>query len=323
MTTAISISITPINTRLYLGDTQQYISIATYDDGSIVDVSSIATWSVSDSLLGEINSSGLFTSKGLGTIIISVEYSNGGSPVTTVQTATTLLIHSPLIIPIVSDETSLYRPTTENYLALITSQYQNSPKFLEWVFGFVDMAVDIQKLATSLVFYFSFDKIIKLNIATEELNSLTTEAGAILTTEMMAAIGDQLDMIGVILGQKRTVNFQPTGGISPILDDDTYRILLRAKVLMNHWDGKSASLQIAWANLFPGGKISIQDNQNMTVSVLLTGTFSSIINDLIINEYIIPRPQGVLFNYYYGTTPFFGFDRQDEYIAGFDTGNWV
>jgi hypothetical protein len=34
-----------------------------------------------------------------------------------------------------------------------------------------------------------------------------------------------------------------------------------------------------------------------------------------------------LINYYYGTTPFFGFDRQDNYIAAWDdgvlAGNWV
>ena len=131
-----------------------------------------------------------------------------------------------------------------------------------------------------------------------------------------------------IEGVGRVIDFKPTDGSSSTLDDETYRILLKNKVLRNHWDGKAASIQEAWSNLFPGGKIIVQDNQNMTVDVTVTGAFTQIIVDLIENDYIVPRPQGVLMNYYTGTVspsnlPFFGFDRDDTYVSGFDKGHWV
>jgi hypothetical protein len=66
----------------------------------------------------------------------------------------------------------------------------------------------------------------------------------------------------------------------------------------------------------------------MTIDVTITGTFTQIIIDLIENDYIVPRPQGVWMNYYVGTIspanlPFFGFDRRDAYVSGFDEGHWV
>jgi hypothetical protein len=111
--------------------------------------------------------------------------------------------------------------------------------------------------------------------------------------------------------------------VSPVLDDATFRIYIRAKIAQNQWDGTMLSLYPIWQTLFPGGQIIIFDNQNMTADVTLTGSFTSIIQDLITNGYIIPRPEGVLYTYLFGTLPFFGFDSDNQFIAGFDVGHWV
>lgn len=137
------------------------------------------------------------------------------------------------------------------------------------------------------------------------------------------AVGAQLDLLGEIAQASRTVGFQPSGGVSPVLDDDTYRIYIKAKIAANQWDGKIDSLYGIWQQLFPGGTIVIADQQNMTAVIILVGTFSSIIQDLIVNGYIVPRPEGVLYNYVFGTPPFFGFGSSPGFIAGFGTGHWV
>jgi len=137
------------------------------------------------------------------------------------------------------------------------------------------------------------------------------------------AVGAQLDMIGEICQASRTVGFQPSDNVSPVLDDDTYRIYIKAKIAANQWDGTIDSLYSIWEQLFPGGTIIIADQQNMTAVIVLVGTFTSIVQDLIVNGYIVPRPEGVLYNYVFGTPPFFGFGSLPGLIAGFGVGHWV
>lgn len=137
------------------------------------------------------------------------------------------------------------------------------------------------------------------------------------------AVGAQLDLLGGIAQASRTVGFQPSGGVSPVLNDATYRTYIKAKIAQNQWDGTIDSLYAIWQQLFPGGTIVIADNQNMTATIILVGTFTSIIQDLIVNGYIVPRPEGVLYNYVFGTPPFFGFGEAVGFIEGFGTGKWV
>src|SRR6185312_9698578 len=170
--------------------------------------------------------------------------------------------------------------TPEYYVSLVTSEYQQSPKMLAWLRSNLQPYQDINILLYGWLSNFDID----------------------------LAVGVQLDTLGVIVGQSRTVGFQPSAGVSPILDDETYRILLKARIAQNHWDGKSNSLQAIWQNLFPGGRIAVDDGQNMTATILLSGSFTSITQDLIIHGYIVARPQGVLYNYVLGTLPLFGFD---------------
>lgn len=181
------------------------------------------------------------------------------------------------------------------YMNILTSQYRNSKKWNALLHvmlrKFDDVSQTLVKMDTSL--------------------------------DLDSAVGAQLDMLGATVGAARTVGFQPTGGISPILDDDTYRIYIKAKIAQNQWDGTIGSLYPVWRQLFPGGNIVIIDNQNMTAIVTLTGTFTSIIQDLITNGYIIPRPEGVLYDYVFGVLPFFGFGSSPGFIAGFGEGHWA
>jgi len=182
------------------------------------------------------------------------------------------------------------------YLALLTSEYrQNSPKLNALLYvllrKFDDVTTCLVKLDTAL--------------------------------DLDSAMGAQLDQIGEVVQALRTVGFQPSGGVSPVLDDDTYRLYIKAKIARNQWNGQIDSLYTIWKQLFPAGTIVIEDNQNMSVNILLTGAFSSIIQDLITNGYIIPRPEGVLYNYIFGVLPLFGFDQAPGFIDGFDVGHWA
>jgi hypothetical protein len=181
------------------------------------------------------------------------------------------------------------------YLSLPTSEYQNKPKFKAFLQCLVTPLNDAINLAVNLPSFFDID----------------------------TAIGAQLDLVGELVGQQRTINFTPTDSSSPVLGDNDYRVLLKATIIKNNWDGTIPSLYASWQSLFPGGLIVIIDNQDMTMDLTISGNFSSVVHDLIINGYIVPRPAGVLINYSLGTLPVFGFDRETNYVAGFDVGSWA
>ncbi len=115
-----------------------------------------------------------------------------------------------------------------------------------------------------------------------------------------------------------------TIGSSPVLDDETYRLLIKAKIAQNQWDGTIDSLYFIWKSLFPTGGIVIADNQNMTATIYLSGGFSSIVQDLIVNGYIVPRPEGVLYTYVFAELPVFGFgEHNTSYVAAWGVGKWA
>lgn len=184
---------------------------------------------------------------------------------------------------------------TGYYLSLLTSQYQSSPNLRAWLQATLGILDDMSRCLESFITSFDLDY----------------------------AVGAQLDTLGVIIGQSRTVGFQPSNGVSPILDDTTYRLLLKACIAQNQWTGTIDSLQSIWQQLFPGGRIIIADAQNMTATIIVTGSFTSILIDLITNGYIVPRPEGVLYQFDFGTLPAFGFDLNNAYVAGFDLGHWT
>lgn len=181
-------------------------------------------------------------------------------------------------------------------MSLPTPEYQNSPNFLAFLKLFLQKLDDITAFVDSIDEAFDIDY----------------------------AVGVQLDTIGQIVGVSRYLNFQPSYGMSPILGDEDYRVLLKAQIGQNQWDGTQDGLNPLWAALFPGSVIAIHDNHYMDMDVFIDfPNASSIFIDLIQNGFIVPKPAGVKQRIYIGPPfPLFGFDYDDPYVNGFDKGNW-
>lgn len=192
----------------------------------------------------------------------------------------------------IADTGPIYSLSISYYLNLLTSQYKLAPNLNAWLAKLLSQPDDTTTCLATMTEAFDLD----------------------------FAQGVQLDVLGQIIGVGREVDFQPTGSVSPILDDDTYRLLLKATQAQNQWDGTESALYPIWKNLFPGGNIVINDNQNMSATIIMSGVFSSIIQDLIANGYIVPRPQGVLYTYVFSNLPVFGLDENNAFIAGLDQG---
>jgi hypothetical protein len=211
------------------------------------------------------------------------------------------------------------------YLDRITSEHRSKPKYIEMLSGVLQPLADTQGLLNTLVGLFDLD----------------------------VAVGVQLDVVGQWIGQSRDLTvplenvyfsfdtegvgfdegtwygpFDPINGVVS-LPDDAYRTLLRATIAANNWDGTIDGAYAAWDVLFAGTGfgILIQDLGGMHMLFALTGPYpDAVTKALLTGGYLSLKPAGVQADAYMTPsipdTPYFGFDAQNDHVAGFDTGAW-
>lgn len=201
-----------------------------------------------------------------------------------------------------------------------------------------------------------------IDLSTRPLIDIATATRQLVSAfDIDTAIGVQLDTLGVWIGRSRYVS-QPIAGVYFSLDtdglgfdqgvwqgpydpdsgytalsDETYRVILKAKIAINNWDGRNDSLPpiLDEATAGSGLRMQIVDNQDMTISVWVfpETDISNVSLELIAaikQGYLTVKAAGV----WAGDvkipsveTPsegnkFFGFDMDNEYIGGFDVGAW-
>lgn len=212
--------------------------------------------------------------------------------------------------------------TTQDYLNLITSEHQDKPDFAATISASVAPMTQVQALMASMIPIFDVD----------------------------SAVGDQLDIIGKWVGVSRNVKI-PIGGVfftwdgssslgwdfgvwqdptNPtsitVLPDDSYRILVKARIASNHWDGTTEGAYTIWSIVFPNITLLIQDNQNMSMNIIIVGTvLDSLTLALLTGGYLPLKPEGVHINSYIvplDTNPLFGWDIENAYLQGWDEGSW-
>ncbi|MBU9832504.1 DUF2612 domain-containing protein [Rahnella sp. FC061912-K] len=219
------------------------------------------------------------------------------------------------------------------YTDLITNYHSQKPLFVNHIDLITRPLTDASNVMTSLIREFDIDE----------------------------AIGVQLDTLGKWIGRTRVVS-QPISGVyfsfdtdglgfdqgvwqGPYdpdagftnLSDETYRIVLKAKIAINHWNGTNETLPAILDTALAGSGLTMQivDNQDMTISVWVfpETDISNVSLELIAairQGYLTVKAAGVWAGDIQTPsieTPsvgnkFFGFDMDNEYIAGFDTGAW-
>lgn len=182
-----------------------------------------------------------------------------------------------------------------NYLKLITGEHRDKPKYISMVRALLSHSSDIFSVGVELDDDFDLDY----------------------------ADGVQEDVLGDIVGTSRELGWQPEFNLNPILDNANFRTLLMVKILKNMWKGGIRDLATTWKLLF-GNPILIEDNQDMTIDVVIISNGLDKITQLMIrNGDIIPKPQSVLVNAYFANNNVFGYDIENDVIAGYDKGSWI
>lgn len=214
------------------------------------------------------------------------------------------------------------------YLAKITSEHKNKPKFAAFVSVFLQPLADIIAVANSMPGLFDID----------------------------TAVGQQLDFLGEWIGLTRFVNVPVVGtyfsfditGLgfdegtwfssgdpfftTTALDDPTYRNLLKAKILQNQWDGSMDGAYAIWDQLFEGTGlvVAINDHADLTFDMSMVATIAlptPVQIALFTGGYISTRPAGIRIRGY--TLPtivaakIFSLDLEDNGHGGLDESIWL
>ncbi|MCP1120121.1 DUF2612 domain-containing protein [Robbsia andropogonis] len=214
---------------------------------------------------------------------------------------------------------------TSDYTGLITSEHSKRPKFMAMIAAVSQPFVDQQNLLGTVAQLFDLD----------------------------VAVGAQLDVVGQWVGVSRDVatpligvyfawdtdgvgfdqgvwqgQYDPDSGVVS-LDDDTYRLLIRAKIAANRWDGTLAGAIDVLSIIFDGSTlVFIDDHADMSISISISGVLPSAVFLALLKNGLIPlKPSTVWVADYSATSvsgsAIFGFDAENQYVSGFDTGAWA
>lgn len=157
------------------------------------------------------------------------------------------------------------------FLNLITSEYRNQPKYRAWASVLLQGLVDAQNVAASLPTIFDLETAIGV-----QLDKVGEWVGVTRFISELVPTFFSWNVPGLGWGQAPWYSpFSPQGRQSVILDDYHYRILLKARVASNYWDGTIEGAYVAWNQLFAseGYQVLIQ-NVGPKVSPL-PGAFAS------------------------------------------------
>lgn len=180
---------------------------------------------------------------------------------------------------------------TDEYVALLTSEHRSQPNFQAAVRVMVQGFADGRDLLRTLLGKYALD----------------------------TAVGDQLDTIGLWVGVTRRVPvplvnlyftwggtvatgwnqgqwkgpFDPGTGIVSLGDED-FRILIRAKIEANMWDGTAEEMDAILDLLFGAVNVSFRDNSDGTFKIRYSLTaLNAVQQALLTSDLLALRPAGI------------------------------
>jgi len=212
------------------------------------------------------------------------------------------------------------------YLALIPPQNAGQPNFVAACTALLQGFADGTALMTA-----TLPTIFDLDTAYQQQLDYTGQwigVSRVLTTPL-AGIYFSFDTPGLGFDQGAWLGPYDNPYSTTVLPDAAYRLLLKAAVGRNHWNGTiPGAYAIINSYLTPlGYSISIIDGQDMTMAyILFATTVDAITAGLYTGGFFDLRPAGVgVTGHYYATPgqPIFGFDIETTVVAGFDVGYWL
>lgn len=180
--------------------------------------------------------------------------------------------------------------SSDDYVALITSEHRSAPNFVAFVRILVQPFVDAMNQFQALVSEIDLDL-----AAGAQLDLIGQWVGLPRILRVpIAGVYFSFDTAGLGFDQGVWQSSQnPNAGVTT-LDDETYRTMLRAKIASNSWDGSLGQANALLGAIFPGNQVFIKDNFDMTESVIVNGSaLSNLFQQLVTTGYLSFKPSGV------------------------------
>lgn len=208
----------------------------------------------------------------------------------------------------------------------ITSEHADKPKFVATVSETTQHSLDIINLCNQFPAIYDVDTAVgtQLDVVGQWVNvsrQLTVPLTDVYFTLDTANLG--LDA-GILMGP-----FDPSTGLVS-LPDTYYRLIIKAKILNNHWDGSKAQAyslaDIVFASY--GYHIFIVDHSDLSMDLGLLGPTAPppIIQALFVSGKLNVKPAGIRINNYIFQAvpgPLFALDLNNSFFAGLDTGHFA
>lgn len=209
-------------------------------------------------------------------------------------------------------------PTRDYYEGLITSEYRLTKKYKKMVGDMTKYGLATDTAAESFLKAFDIE-----TAEGDQLDTLGEIVGVSRTLDFEPPEGSSLDIVcpnaaemkadldpsiykiyqiptpAQIADSDYLVSMIMSGGEAEDvsgafrMNDDTYRKMVKSRIIQNLWRGDPRTLYDMWATLYPDGSIQIQDLQDMTYNVVIIGDFSVLEVELIRRGVLIPKPEGV------------------------------
>lgn len=233
---------------------------------------------------------------------------------------------------------------TEYYRGLITSEYRLSPKFTAMVLELTKYGQDTDETAENLIEAFDVDTATTAQLdiigrivgASRDLNFEPTAIAigdVICPTPEELASNEEFPLINTpepdaLDGVRYLTGFPPAEiQDGNLLNDDVFRLMIKARIIQNTWKGTLPELYKLWNSIFPASKLmQIQDLQDMSYNIIMQGDYTDLEQELILHGYIIPKPEGVRINILsfvdLDGLPLFSYDYNNMTYSGYGS-HWA
>lgn len=215
--------------------------------------------------------------------------------------------------------------TLTEYLNLLPSASRSQPNFVALLSAALDGLVDAQDTVASMPGEFDIDTAVGA-----QLDAVGVRVG--VSRRLLVPVTDvyfSLDAAGLGLDEGVLLGPFDDGTALTLLDDETYRLVLKLKVRANNWNGSLAEAQSMLAAIADDGThIFMQDRFDMSVYLGVSGIvpsklFVSLLKQM--KDWVRPAAveiAGVMVTSVSGASVF-GLDVDNNYIRGLDSGAWA
>lgn len=211
----------------------------------------------------------------------------------------------------------------QQYKDLVTSEHVSRPNFMAMV------AATSQPFAEQTVLYQIIPFLYDVDIAVgNQLDIVGQWVGVSRNLQIpLAGVYFSLDTAGSGFDQGVWLGpFDPVTGLVK-LPDEHYRIVIKARIINNSWNGSKEVADALLAYLFTSDSYYAftQDNGNLSMFIGLAGSVTDSLSQVLLSQgFLDIKPAGVQATYMIPSSagPIFGFDLENKYVGGFDVGSW-